>query len=156
MTDERPFGQPALVSDQAPAGLDPSGFDQAQEEAERIASEAAACIDAKLFEPMIRQAAETLYESLMDTVQDYLIDNARWNIRERLQTADRQVRHQFNRVVQIEDRLRRVDNGICEIASRHKAETVADRSTNIVPVPEWMLRNWLDIIRARDTQESAA
>lgn len=123
-------------------------------DAEKIAEEAVASIKADLFEPLIRRATEDIYERLMDTVQDYLIDNARWNIRGKLQVADRQVRHQYQRATDLEDRLRRLDNSICLITSKHKAPTVEERSANIVPVPEWMLRNWLEIIRAPETKES--
>lgn len=40
-----------------------------------------------------RKSADDLYGCLLETTQDYLIDNARFNIGERIASAERQARH---------------------------------------------------------------
>lgn len=117
-----------------------------------IGDEVAASLKPEMFEPKIRRAADDLYEQLLDAVQDYLVDNVRWNIREKLDCADRQVRYQYHRVALMEERLRILDNGICTVLSRFKSRQVsADPKANaaaFAEVPDWMLRQWLGIIRA--------
>lgn len=46
-------------------------------------------ITADQFEPLIRQVSENLYEQFLGAVQDYLCQNAEWNISQRIQVAER-------------------------------------------------------------------
>lgn len=54
-----------------------------------IAAEAAACLKPDLFEPALRKVTDDLYDRLLTSVQDYLIDNAQWNIREQIEVHKR-------------------------------------------------------------------
>lgn len=41
------------------------------------------------FEPLARKAADDIYERLMETAQDYLADNIRFNLSSRLEASER-------------------------------------------------------------------
>ncbi len=56
---------------------------------EPVADDVLAAIRAKI-EPTIRKASDDLYGDLLDTVQDYLCENAAFNIKSRIEAADRQ------------------------------------------------------------------
>lgn len=49
-----------------------------------LAEGAAKKLDPKLFEPFIRKAADDIYGRLLDMVQDYLVDNAAFNLGSKL------------------------------------------------------------------------
>lgn len=57
-----------------------------------VGDEVVAAILEKL-KPALKKASETIYEDLLYTAQDYLIDNVRWNIRSAIDAAERQALH---------------------------------------------------------------
>lgn len=75
------------ASPQAPTGL---GHSVSVTDADEVADAAASSLKPETFEPFIRNAADEVYGRLLTTVQDYLIDNARWNIGVRIETAERE------------------------------------------------------------------
>lgn len=54
-----------------------------------VGDEVVAAILEKL-KPALKKASETIYEDLLYTAQDYLIDNVRWNIRSEIESNKRQ------------------------------------------------------------------
>jgi len=55
---------------------------------EAVADEAMAAIAARV-EPFARKAADEFYARVLETAQDYLCDNARFNIAERIHSSER-------------------------------------------------------------------
>lgn len=56
---------------------------------DELGKRCAESITADQFEPLIRQAADNFYERMLETIQNYLCDNAEWNIAQRIKTAER-------------------------------------------------------------------
>lgn len=56
---------------------------------EDVATEATEAV-AAVIEPQVRKAADDLYARMMESVQDYLADNLRFNLSSRLETAERE------------------------------------------------------------------
>lgn len=57
---------------------------------------------AKRIQPMVRKHVDDVYEAIMDSVQDYLIENAEFNIRSRLNTAEREALSARNKIAEME------------------------------------------------------
>lgn len=62
-----------------------------------VGDEVVATILEKL-KPALKKASESIYEDLFYTVQDYLIDNVRWNIRSTIDAAERQAQNDHVRL----------------------------------------------------------
>jgi hypothetical protein len=75
--------------------------------ADEIARAAAALIQPALFEPHVRRLLDEVYEKLMDTVQDYLVENAGYNIAARIDTAERAEREMRTELAAIDEALGR-------------------------------------------------
>lgn len=56
---------------------------------EDVATEVTEAV-AAVIEPQVRKAADDLYARMMETVQDYLADNLRFNLSSRLESAERE------------------------------------------------------------------
>jgi hypothetical protein len=59
---------------------------------ESMTQEAVNAIDPASFEPIIRQAADSIYDQLLSSVQDYLIDNTSFNLSSRMSTLESTVK----------------------------------------------------------------
>lgn len=59
---------------------------------ESMTQEAVNGIDPASFEPIIRQAADSIYDQLLSSVQDYLIDNTSFNLSSRMSTLESTVK----------------------------------------------------------------
>jgi len=57
---------------------------------------------AERIRPMVRKHVNDVYGVIMDSVQDYLIDNAHFNIRSRLDTAEREALAARNKITEME------------------------------------------------------
>jgi hypothetical protein len=64
-----------------------------------------ALVDAKAFEPLLRNAADDFYEKLLDAVQNYLRDNADFNLRSDIDSARASARHAEKQLAEISDAL---------------------------------------------------
>lgn len=95
---------------------------EARKEWDDVADEVVAAILEKL-KPVLQKASESIYEDLLYTAQDYLIDNVRWNIRSTIDAADRQA---------FEDRR----------ALTKERETVAD----LVSTMRQMKEGWTNVV----------
>lgn len=62
---------------------------EARKEWDEVADEVVAAILERL-KPVLKKASESIYDDLLYTAQDYLIDNVRWNIRSTIDAANRQ------------------------------------------------------------------
>lgn len=56
---------------------------------EDVASDVSSAIQ-KALQPLIRRAADDIYERLLDTTQDYLAENVAFNLAERISAAERE------------------------------------------------------------------
>jgi hypothetical protein len=65
-------------------------------------------ISPDLFGPLVKRLADDLYERLLDTVQDYLCENAEWNIAERISVAERSAKT-------ARERARAAENAITDL-----------------------------------------
>ncbi|MCB4860757.1 hypothetical protein K7W03_14270 [Sphingobium sp. PNB] len=57
---------------------------------------------AERIQPMVKKHVDDVYEAILDSVQDYLIDNAQFNIRSRIDTAEREARSARELVAKLE------------------------------------------------------
>lgn len=74
----------------SPSGLGPSGECQlAGVPASELGRLCAATITPELFEPVIKKAADELYMTMMETVQDWLVLNVEQNVTSRIENAER-------------------------------------------------------------------
>lgn len=83
---------------------------------ESVGDEVAAAILEKL-KPALRKASETIYEDLLYTAQDYLIDNVRWNIRAEIDTAKRQALHDRQKLTALIEYLKGVREYVDDVAA---------------------------------------
>lgn len=68
---------------------------------ERNAEDAVLAVE-KAIEPRLRQTSAAIYEDLLLTVQDYLLDNVIHNVRQQIAAADRQALHDRRRLDEVE------------------------------------------------------
>lgn len=73
--------------------------------ADEIGKQAAQTLDVKDFEPFVREVCDGIYERLLDTVQDYLIENSDLNISGRISYAE-------NRAARLQSELNGVDSAL--------------------------------------------
>lgn len=69
------------------------GGEVAQVTPKELGIHCADSISPDLFAPLVKRVADDIYERLLDTVQDYLVENSEWNIAERIEAAERQAAH---------------------------------------------------------------
>jgi hypothetical protein len=88
---------------------------ETRQEWEDVGDEVVAAILEKL-KPALKKASETIYEDLLYTAQDYLIDNVRWNIRSAIDAAKRQARHDREKVSAIVVQMETVRSYVDDVA----------------------------------------
>jgi hypothetical protein len=71
---------------------------------EKVAA-AVATLNPQAFEPFIKRASDDFYESLLETVQNYLRENAEWNIRGEIDNARACAKHYEDALDEISDLL---------------------------------------------------
>ena len=67
--------------------------------------------------PVAQQAADDIYSRLLETTQDYLVENALYNIGQRIATAECQAAHDRAVVRELVEALRRAENYIANTES---------------------------------------
>lgn len=83
---------------------------------EIVGDEVVAAILEKL-KPALRKASEAIYEDLLYTAQDYLIDNVRWNIRSQIDAAERQAQNDRIRARETAEVLRTVREYVDDVTT---------------------------------------
>lgn len=83
---------------------------------EIVGDEVVAAIIEKL-KPALKKASEEIYENLLYTAQDYLIDNVRWNIRSAIDAAERQARNDRVLARETAETLKTVREYVDDVAS---------------------------------------
>lgn len=109
----------ALVSDQAPAGLAPTGFDPS-----RI-TELVQGIDEKCLAPIIKKAADDFYEQVLISAQYYLAENLDYNLRtelDQLRSENQKMRSELYEI------RRMVGNGHAPQSETLQAIAIIDRN----------------------------
>lgn len=99
---------------------------------EEAVDAAVASVNAAAFEPLIRKAVEGIYEQLLGDVQDYLADNAQFNIKSHISMLQRNNDEQRKSIVRLTDQradLLAALQGVMDILGR--AESNASGN------PEW-------------------
>lgn len=108
---------------------------------EDVATEVTEAV-AAVIEPQVRKAADDLYIRMMETVQDYLADNLRFNLSSRLESSEREAvrlrrdcydlglqRAEMLRVLQKADRLALViDSAVRHSEGAEHSNTAAVKS----------------------------
>ncbi len=88
-----PAGERVVLSDLGKEGKGRDGRASRKPPApavwEDVATEVTEAV-AAVIEPQVRKAADDLYARMMETVQDYLADNLRFNLSSRLESAERE------------------------------------------------------------------
>lgn len=68
---------------------------------EPLARDAVAAVE-KLIEPRLKRVGEDLYSDLLYAVQDYLLENVLYNVKQQIAAADRQSRLDRQRLTEVE------------------------------------------------------
>lgn len=96
-------------------------------------------------EPHVRKATDDIYERVMETVQDYLRDNAEWNIRTQIDTAEREARTLRAKNAELKDQF-----DACYFALLGLKPILDTAESNASGNPEW------EFVSARVTSARAA
>lgn len=72
---------------------------------DEIGKRCAESITPALFEPVIKRVTDDLYERLLNSVQDYLCDNTKYNIATRIATAERSATLAYRQAQTLRSRL---------------------------------------------------
>lgn len=90
-----------------------------------VGDEVVAAVLEKL-KPALKKASEDIYENLLYTTQDYLIDNVRWNIRSEIDGAERQAQYDRQKTAAIVECLKTVREYVDDVAKGHLTSEKSD------------------------------
>lgn len=110
---------------------------QSPEAWEATATAALEAVKAAL-EPHLKRASESLYEDLLYTVQDYLLDNVIYNVRQQIAAADRQANLDRRRAAEAEHENEAL-RGVIYRAARVLAEGSISEPTRLVDARDMLL-----------------
>jgi hypothetical protein len=100
---------------------------------------AAACEAVKTaLEPRLKRVGESLYEDLLCTVQDYLLDNVIYNVRQQIAAADRQANLDRQRAATAE-RANEASQGVMRRVARLLAEADISEPSRLVDARDMLL-----------------
>ena len=117
-----PGTNPSSSSCSDPTGPDPLEW-------EPLADEVLA-VFAPHADKLMRKFSDQLYGDFIDTVQDYLADNAKFNIAQRLESSERGRRAEWERASALERQVRELQSTLRLIASQNKAPSNSDDKTH--------------------------